>query len=102
MTRQPEGKLVKKAKAYLEKRDAAVFNIHGDPDNPFQEVGIPDLLVCWKGHFLGLEFKQKGEKPSLRQQFNLAKIEAAGGYGRVITTLEEVIGLLGEIERTGG
>lgn len=77
-----------------------VFNIHGG-DNPFQEVGIPDLLCCYSGIFIGLELKVPGGKPSARQRHNLKKIEAAGGYGRVVDSVEEVEHLLERIDRKG-
>jgi hypothetical protein len=63
-----------------------------------QEVGIPDLLVCYRGRFVGLEVKQPGEKPSAKQKQILGEIEAAGGYCRVVSTVGEVAYLLEKID----
>jgi len=98
MTRQPEGRLVKAAKRRIEKRGGRCFNIHGG-DNPFQEVGIPDLLVCYKSRFLGLEFKQPGEVPSAKQKHVLRSIEAAGGYSACITSMRQLDRLLAKVDR---
>lgn len=47
----------------------------------FTKSGIPDLLVCCSGHFLGVEIKASKGKPSLLQLRTLRQIEDAGGYG---------------------
>jgi hypothetical protein len=98
MPRQPEGRLVKRIKAYIREKGGRVFNIHGG-DNPYQEVGIPDLLICYRGQFVGLEVKQPGEQPSAIQKQILREIEAAGGYALAVSTLEEVVDLLAEIDQ---
>ena len=49
--------------------------------NGVQRSGIPDLLVCCKGTFLGVELKAANGKPSPLQLWNLRKIEESGGYG---------------------
>ena len=48
---------------------------------PYTKSGIPDLLVCCCGQFLGIELKAERGKPSDLQMYNLRKIEAAGGFG---------------------
>src|SRR5436305_7998174 len=98
MTRQPEGKLVKRMQAYLQGRGAKSLKIHGG-DNPFQEVGIPDLLCCYRGRFVGIEAKLPGETPSAVQMLHLREIEAAGGYAAVCETVEMVGRLLSEIDK---
>jgi hypothetical protein len=90
---QPEARIVKRIRAYLEGLGAWVFNVHGG-DNPFQEVGVPDLLSCLQGRFIGLEVKQPGEEPSARQKVVLRRIEEAGGIAAVVTSVEEVERLL--------
>lgn len=98
MPSQPEGKLTKKIRNYLESRDAWVTNIHGG-DNVFQEVGLPDLMGCYKGFFLGLEVKLPGEKPSPRQRAILHRIERAGGVGAVVRSVDDVRRILAKLER---
>lgn len=47
----------------------------------YTKSGIPDLLVCCNGHFLGVEVKAPNGKPSPLQIHNLKKIDDAGGLG---------------------
>src|SRR5215472_4943086 len=98
MPRQPEGKLVSKARSLIAERGGRAFNIQGDAEN-FQEVGIPDLLFCYQGRFVGAEAKMPGNSPSAKQRAILNEIVEAGGYGLVFTTVEEVSRLLSRIDR---
>ena len=93
MSKQPEGKIVKRVREYLEGQGAWVFNVHGG-DNPFQEVGIPDLLCCWKGHFIGLEVKLPGEKASPRQRLVISRIREAGGVADIVSSTGDVAEVL--------
>lgn len=47
----------------------------------YTKSGVPDLLVCCNGHFVGVEVKAERGKPSELQIYNLRKIDEAGGYG---------------------
>lgn len=47
----------------------------------YTKTGIPDLLVCCNGYFLGVEIKAPNGKPSPLQIHNLKKIDESGGYG---------------------
>lgn len=98
MPRQPEGKLVSNTRKFLRDQGARPFKIQGDGEN-FQEVGIPDLLVCYKGRFLGLEAKMPGGKPSAKQIAVLDEIAEAGGIAAVFTTVGQVSLLLGMIDK---
>jgi hypothetical protein len=95
---QPEGKIVKAIQARIKKRGGRCIKIHGG-DNPFQEVGIPDLLCCYRGRFVGLEVKQPGERPSPVQMVFLHEIVSSGGYASVVSSVEEVDRLLARIDR---
>lgn len=48
--------------------------------NGVQRSGIPDVLTCCNGHFIGIELKADKGKPSALQIYNLKKIEQSGGY----------------------
>ena len=48
---------------------------------PFTKAGIPDLLVCCFGQFIGLELKADKGEPTMLQLKTLQKIRDAGGYG---------------------
>lgn len=97
MPRQPEGKLVAQIKKLLVDRGARAFKIQGGDDS-FQEVGIPDLLVCYKGRFVGLEVKMPGGKLAPKQNKVLHEIANADGIAAVVTTVGQVSHLLGKID----
>ena len=59
------------------------FKIHG---GPYQTAGIPDILLCFDGVFLGIELKRPGGRLTPLQNVTLQRIRAAGGEGLVITT----------------
>ena len=47
----------------------------------FTKAGVPDILCCCNGCFIGIEVKAPNGKPSPLQIHNLKKIDEAGGYG---------------------
>ncbi|MEA5004563.1 MAG: VRR-NUC domain-containing protein [Christensenella sp.] len=49
-----------------------------------QRSGVPDLLVCCNGLFLGVELKAENGKPTPLQLWNIDKIKDAGGIGMVL------------------
>ena len=75
--------LVKKLRKKLEGTVGGFwFKSHG---GPFQLVGLPDLIGCVEGLFIGIEVKQLGKlgKVTARQQFVLGLITKAGGLAFV-------------------
>lgn len=50
----------------------------------FTKDGIPDLLVCCNGFFLGVELKAEKGKPSDLQLWNIDKIREANGIAMVL------------------
>src|SRR5210317_1745723 len=46
--------------------------------------GIPDIVVCYKGKFIGIECKANGNKPTKLQLKHLNDITLAGGMSLVI------------------
>lgn len=47
----------------------------------FTKEGIPDILICYKGKFVGAELKGPDGRPKILQLVNLRKIREAGGIG---------------------
>jgi hypothetical protein len=96
----PEARLVKRIQHHLEQKGARPFKIMGQ-DEGYQEIGIPDLLVCFRGYFVGLEVKQPGEAKDVspRQEYVLQSIKKAGGVAGVVTSIGDVDRLLAKIER---
>lgn len=70
-----------KVKAFLKQEGAWVLKTWG---GGYQRAGIPDLLICLKGHFVGVELKSTKGKTTRLQEWNLEEIEKAGGTGIVL------------------
>lgn len=67
---------------------------------PRQASGVPDLLLCVEGRFIGLEVKYQRPGESLQhalgratrlQEYQLRAIREAGGVARVVTTVEDAL-----------
>jgi hypothetical protein len=97
MPKQPEGKLVQKIKKIAEQMGGRPFKIVGSEES-FQEVGIPDLLVCYLGRFIGAEVKQRGESLRPAQRVILHEIYRAGGVAAVLETVEQAEELLSQLK----
>lgn len=52
--------------------------------NGFTKSGIPDILACCNGHFVGIEVKAENGKPSPLQIHNIEKIRESGGYAMIV------------------
>lgn len=55
--------------------------------NGYGVSGVPDIVACVNGKFLGIECKANGNKPTALQKKHLAGIVAAEGYGFVVDDL---------------
>lgn len=71
--------------------------IHG---SPYQEAGIPDLIGCFKGHFIGMEIKQPGLDPTPIQAANIRDIKLSGGYAKAIHSVWEAVDFFEEVDAT--
>lgn len=63
----------------------------------FQRGGLPDVLGCFKGRFIGIEVKKPGEEASEIQKYTLKEIIKAGGIAGVATSVEEALEILNDI-----
>lgn len=97
---QPERKLVKKIQKLIADRGGRSFKIQGS-DETYQENGIPDLLICYRGIFIGAEVKQPGAKLRPSQRVVLHEIYDAGGVAAVLETVEQAEDLLAFFEDGG-
>lgn len=52
--------------------------------NSYTKSGIPDVLACVNGYFVGIEVKAQNGKPSELQLYNVRKIREAGGFAMVL------------------
>lgn len=82
-----EKNIENKIKNYLKLKGAYYFKHHG---NQFSQVGVPDIIACYKGRFIGVEVKNETGKTSPLQDINLKMINEAGGIGIVARSVEDV------------
>jgi len=48
-------------------------------------VGIPDMIICYKGKFVAWELKKSmRDKPALIQEYTLNQIRKSGGIAEVV------------------
>ncbi len=50
----------------------------------FGTSGVPDIVACIKGKFIGIEVKAGDNKPTALQEKNLADIARVGGFAVVV------------------
>jgi len=61
-------------------------------------AGIPDIICCYRGRFLGLEVKQPGNRLTRLQEITLERIRAAGGCAHMVTGVADVRGIIQKID----
>lgn len=88
VNKQDEKSIENSIKKYIADNGGLCYKIHGG--DLYQETGIPDLLICWRGLFFGIEVKDPKGKPSAMQLVQGARIQKAGGHFLIATSLEEV------------
>jgi Holliday junction resolvase len=52
--------------------------------NAYTKKGIPDILACVNGYFVGIEVKAQNGKPSDLQLYHCEKIRKSGGFAFVL------------------
>lgn len=50
----------------------------------YQKSGIPDILICANGVFIGCELKASKGRPSALQVHNINAINQSGGFGIIL------------------
>ena len=85
----PEAKVKKKVVQILKQYGAYYFY---PVTGGYGRSGVPDIIACYKGLFIGIECKAGTNKPTALQQKNLTDIETAGGVALVVNeeNIEEV------------
>ena len=77
----PEAKVKKKVYKILKEKGAYYFS---PIMNGFGKMGVPDVIACYRGVFIGIECKAGKNKPTPLQQKNLDDITKEGGLAYVI------------------
>jgi len=88
-----EAILVTKIKKALEKEGCWVLKVHG---GPYQQAGVPDLIVCFKSDFIALEVKTPERRSSVTalQKATMEMIRDADGEAYVVTSVDEALDCL--------
>lgn len=97
MALTPEKKVKNRVIAILQARDAYYFY---PVTGGFGASGVPDIIVCYFGWFIGIECKAGKNTLSALQRQNIARINAARGITLVINedNIHEVSETLDKIE----
>jgi Holliday junction resolvase len=56
----------------------------------YGRAGLPDIIACFNGRFVAFEVKTETGKPTKLQESTIAKINAAKGDARKVTSVNEV------------
>ena len=85
----PEAKVKKKVVQILKQHGAYYFY---PVTGGYGRSGVPDVIACYRGRFIGIECKAGTNKPTALQQKNLTDIELADGIALVVNeeNIEEV------------
>jgi hypothetical protein len=83
-----EKRIVKGILDYLKTLDGCfAWKEHG---GMYGTAGIPDIICCYKGHFIAIEVKQPGGKLTKLQEITLRDVKRAGGVAMVVYSVAEV------------
>ena len=92
----PESKVKKQVKKILD--DVGAY--HFSPMTAgYGRSGVPDIIACVKGKFIGIECKAGKNEPTLLQKHNMKLINQSGGLSIVVNegNIESLLTLVKEI-----
>jgi len=89
----PEGKVKKKVKKILDDLKAYHFS---PMTAGYGRSGVPDIIVCYKGKFIGIECKAGNNEPTLLQKHNMKLINDNQGLAFVIneSNIDELLTIM--------
>ena len=93
-----EKDIVAAIKRYLSTLGDDVFfwKEHG---GPYGVSGVPDIICCYRGRFLGLEAKLPGGRLTALQKRALERINRAGGIARRVEIVDDVKAIIPQADR---
>lgn len=77
----PENKVKDKVKKLLGEYGAYYFM---PTTGGYGRSGVPDIVACLRGKFIGIECKANGGKPTALQEKNLSQIMNVGGFAVIV------------------
>lgn len=92
-----ERDIVAAVKAYLTSLGKNVFfwKEHG---GLYGTSGIPDIIICYKGRFIGMECKLPGGHLTELQKRALKKISVAGGYAYRVESADDAKKIIEKVD----
>lgn len=89
MASTPEGKVKDACKKYLKSIGAWFFM---PVSNGMGQVGIPDIICCYKGMFIAVETKAPGKKANTtpNQDRVIEAIKGADGWAIVVDNVDQL------------
>jgi len=93
---KPEAKVKKQVKKILDDIGAYHFS---PMSGGFGRSGVPDIIACYKGKFIGIECKAGKNEPTLLQKHNIKEIQRNQGLAIVVNedNIEALLTLVKEI-----
>lgn len=87
-----ETRLVRRILKALQDKGAWAYKAHGGG----YSRGLPDIIVCYRGRFLGLEVKDPAGRYAATplQLYTIDEIRKHGGTAAVVYSVDEVLNLL--------
>lgn len=95
---QRESRLSSNILKAMRAKGAFCFKVHG---NEHMMVGLPDLMVCYEGHFIAMETKlpEKRSNTSVKQEYVMEQIRKAGGRAFVVCSVTEAEFILDNLDK---
>lgn len=92
---QAESRLSRKIMDALRVEGYFCFKVHG---SEYMMAGLPDIIVCAKGLFIGLETKLPSTRGNVSpvQRLVHSKIDDAGGVAKVVCSPAEALEVVHE------
>lgn len=84
---QNETGVQKSIQSYIRSIGGYCFKVHG---SIYMRAGIPDIICCIKGQFVGIEVKDGDNKASALQEAHIRQIKKAGGLAFVAYSVKDV------------
>lgn len=95
---QRESKLSRNIQTRLRELGVFCFKVHG---SEHMQAGLPDIIACVDGRFVGMETKMPAERTNLSriQRHIQLQIQKAGGESYVVCSANEAEALIKQMRR---